>query len=118
MLVLVVKFDVLVTESHLTEDVTSGEVAVKGYISYNIARKDGKSGERASGGTLIYFSENLNVYERDNLKVSTELETCWVDITVNSQRLLIGCLYRQPGTNVSFYDKLKTPFGSNEITLW
>ena len=102
----VVKFDILaVTESHLTKDVASGEIAVKGY---NIARKDRKSGERASGGTLIYFSENLNGYERDNLKVSIELETCWVDITVNSQKLLIGCLYRPPGTNVSFYDKLKT----------
>ena len=75
----VVKFDILaVTEFHLTKDVTSGEIAVKGY---NITRKDRKSGERASGGTLIYFSENLNAYERDNLKVSTELETCWVDIT-------------------------------------
>ena len=88
-----------------TKDVTSGEIAVKGY---NIARKDRKSGERASGGTLIYFSENLNAYERDNLKVSTELETCWVDITVISQKLLIGCLYQPPGTNVSFYNKLKT----------
>ena len=99
LLLSVVKFDILaVTESHLAQDVTSGETAVKGY---NIARKDRKSGEGASGGTLIYFSENLNAYERDNLKVSTELEVCWVDITVNSQKLLIGCLYRPPGTNVN-----------------
>ena len=106
MLLSVVKFDILaVTESHLTGNVTSGEIAVKGY---NIARKDRKSGERASGGTLIYFSENLNAYEWYNLKVGAELETCWVDITVNSQKLLIGCLHRSPGTNVSFYNKLKT----------
>ena len=85
LLLSVVKFDIFaVTESHLTKDVTPREIAVKGY---NIARKDRKSGERASGGTLIYFPENLNAYERDDLKVSTELETCWVDITVNSQTL-------------------------------
>ena len=89
----------------MTKDVTPGEIAVKGY---NIARKDRKSGERSSGGTLSYFSENLNGYEHDDLKVSTELEACWVDITVNSQKLLIGCLYRPTGTNVSFNDKLKT----------
>ena len=104
LLLSVVKFDILaVTESHLTKNVTPGETSVKGY---NIARKE--SGERASVATLIYFSENLNAYERDNLKVSTELETCWVETTVKSQKLLIGCLYRPPGTNVSFYDKLKT----------
>ena len=102
----VVKFDILaVTESHLTKDVTPEEIAVKGY---NIARKDRKSGERSSGGILIYFSDNLNAYESDDLKVRTELETCGVYIIVNSRKLLIGCLYRPPGTNVSFYDKLKT----------
>ena len=102
----VVKSNILaVTESNLTKEVTPGEIAVKGY---NIARKGRKSGERASGGTLIYFSENLNAYERDDLKISTELGTCWVDITVNSQKVLIGCLYRSPGANISFYDKLKT----------
>ncbi len=57
LLLSVVKFYILsITESHLTKDVKSGEFAVNGYI---IARKDRKSGERASGGTLIYFSENF-----------------------------------------------------------
>ena len=51
---------------------------------------------------MIYYSENLHVYERDDLK--TDIEAIWIDITVMSQKLLLGCIYRPPD-DYTFYDK-------------
>lgn len=44
----------------------------------------------------------MHVHERDDLK--TDIEAIWIDVTIKSQKLLLGCVYRPPD-DYSFYNK-------------
>lgn len=57
------------------------------------------------GSCLICYSESINVYHRDDLKA--DIEAVWIDITVKSQKLLLGCVYR-PSDDYDFYNKFYT----------
>lgn len=47
-------------------------------------------------GCLIYYAENLDAIERDDLKDLSTVEATWLDVTVCSQKILRGVAYRQP----------------------
>ena len=55
-------------------------------------RSDGRKG----GGSLIYYAEDLNAYERKDLSDKSPIEAVWVDISLHSQKLLVGSIYRPP----------------------
>ena len=77
---------------------------------YKIARSDRNNGKKG-GGCARYFSEDLNAYEKVELNGKDDIESVWIDITIDSQKLLLGTIYR-PQDNISFYDnlhKLKEP---------
>ena len=96
------KFDILgITESHLDKDVMNDDIFVDGY---KIARSDRNNGKKG-GGCAIYFSEDLNAYEKVELNGKDDIESVWIDITIDSQKLLLGRIYR-PQDNISFYDNL------------
>ncbi|CAH3165781.1 unnamed protein product, partial [Pocillopora meandrina] len=60
-LLLSMNFDILaITESHLGKDITDDEIAITGYKTARCDRNDGRKG----GGTVIYFAEYLDAYER------------------------------------------------------
>ena len=67
-----------------------GEISVDGY---KIARLDRT--HKSGGGCMIYFSNNLSCFERSDLLF--DIEAVWIDITCDSQKFIIGCIYRPPG---------------------
>ena len=96
-----VKFDLLgITETHLTDDISNNLIKI---IGYDLARRD-RSGSKG-GGVVIYFREDLNVYEDLKWNVDQELEAVCLNITIRSQSTLIGCLYR-PSKSTTFFNFL------------
>ena len=53
------------------------------------------------GGVAIYARENLNIWERDDLKsVSNHYESVWVEIEVEkSKNIVCACIYRHPNSD-------------------
>ena len=92
------KLDILaITETHLDDETPTEEITITGYQVARLDRKD-----QQGGGCIIYYSECLHVYERDDLK--SDIEAIWIDVTVNAQKLLLGCVYRPPD-DYTFYNK-------------
>ena len=92
------KLDILaITETHLDDETPIEDVMITGY---QVARLDWKDQE--GGGCIIYYSESLHIHKRDNLK--TDIEAIWIDVTMKSQKLLLGCVYRPPD-DYTFYNK-------------
>ena len=84
-----VNFDIFaITETHLSSSIPNEEINIDGY---HLVRTDRK--KKKGGGTMIYYKENLNVIE---MNISASYESTWIDITIKSQHLLIGCIYRPP----------------------
>lgn len=98
-----------ITESHLSEDISDVEIAITGYKTALRDRNDGRKG----GGTIIYFAEYLDAYERHDINVNNSLEAAWIDITVASQRLLVASMYRPPD-NTTFLNQ----FSSTLDRIW
>ena len=109
-LLLSINFDILaITESHLSEDISDDEIAITGYKTARRDRNDGRKG----GGTVIYFAEYLDAYERQDIDVNNSLEAAWIDVTVASQRLLVASMYRPPD-NTTFLGR----FSSTLDRIW
>ena len=90
------RLDVLaITETHLRGDINSSEISVDGY---KIARLDRTY--KSGGGCVIFFSNNLCCYERPDLL--SAIEAVWIDITCDSQKHLVGCIYRLFQTTLIF----------------
>eukprot|EP00112_Aurelia_sp_Birch-Aquarium-sp1_P018583 Seg4452.4 transcript_id=Seg4452.4/GoldUCD/mRNA.D3Y31 product="hypothetical protein" protein_id=Seg4452.4/GoldUCD/D3Y31 len=90
-----VNFDIFgVTETHLKENIPDDMISVENYrIS---GRKDRKG--KVGGGVLVYMKENLEFstvteFSNDNLEAS------WINVTMRSQKVLFGCIYRPPTDN-------------------
>ena len=95
-LLLTLKFDVLaITETHLRCRTKDADI----YIPANkIARRDRSDGRKGGG------SEDLNAYDSSELSSNSSLEAAWIDLSLHSQRLLIGSIYRPPDCS-SFFDE-------------
>ena len=92
-LLFAVKFDILaISETHLRSSIKDSSIFIPGY---KIARRDRSDG-RKGGGSLIYYAEDLNAYERKDLSDKSPIEAAWVDISLHSQQLLVGSIYRPP----------------------
>lgn len=102
------KIDVLaITETHLGDNTTNDEIYIDDYL---LARKDRKGKSDHWGGTVIYYKQDLNMYEIDI--PDNNLEAIWMELIVKSQKLLIGCVYRPPKekTFVSNFRKIAESF--------
>lgn len=105
-----IKFDILaITESHLNNNISNIDITIAGY---KIARNDRKDG-RKGGGSVIYFADHLDAYERSDINSHVSLEASWIDITIKSQKLLIGSIYRPPDSSTFL-----TNFASTIDRIW
>ena len=94
------KLDVLaVTETHLHEKIKDDDLHIDNYC---IGRHDRQNSDNCWGGSLIYFRQEIDGFEREDLKRKSDIEASWIEITVSSQKLLIGSVYRQPH-DLNFY---------------
>ena len=97
-------FDVLaITETHLHKVITDDQLSIEGYKS---ARKDRENTENNWGGCMIYFKEELNGFEREDLNADSSIESAWIDLTISSQKILIGSVYRQP-SDTNFFQNFQ-----------
>ena len=73
-LLFAVKFDILaISETHLRSSIKDSSIFIPGY---KIARRDRSDG-RKGGGSLIYYAEDLNAYERKDLSDKSPIEAAW-----------------------------------------
>lgn len=104
-----VSFDVLaITETHLHKNITDDQVSIEGYRT---ARKDRENSENNWGVCMIYFKEDLNGFEREDLKINSSIEAAWIDVTISSQKILVGAVYKQPSDKI--FPKLSNILGTN-----
>ena len=84
------RFDLFaVTETHLNEeDHNDEDLEIDNYFFF---RKDRKT--NSWGGVLVYYKSNLIINE---IEVDTNIESLWMEGIVNSQKYLLGCIYRPP----------------------
>ena len=95
------KFDILaLSETHLHKNVSDSLIQIDGY---QIARLDREQTNKKLRGCLIYFKNTLDAFERLDLKGHSNTESVWIEITAQSQKLLLGCTYRPPD-DLGFYD--------------
>ena len=57
---------------------------------------------RKGGGSLIYFAEDLNAHNLSELSSNSSLEAAWIDLSLHSQQVLIGSIYRPSDCCFSF----------------
>ena len=72
---------------------------------YSMERQDRKG--KGGGGCLIYFKGKLTVVPfSDDIDEFREVESAWIEVSIMSQKFLLGALYRPP-TDFSFYGNLQ-----------
>ena len=72
---------------------------LKATASHKMIEKNGKS---PWGGCLIFFADHLAAFERQDLNSFTSIESSWIEVSIDSQKLLIGTVYRPPSAPISF----------------
>lgn len=103
MLLTICHIDILgVTETHLHEEITDVEIFIEGY---QISRRDRQ--HKIGGGCLVDYKANLDFVPKPEL-TGEYIEAVWLEVTLRSQRLLIGNVYRAPDNNEFYYDFKQT----------
>ena len=76
-----------------------GELSAKGLTGYDLRHRDRLDGR--GGGVPIYVRSVLDSVElMDGSLRGESVEHIWCRVTVNGERVLIGCMYRPPnGSN-------------------
>lgn len=92
---------VLLCETFLHE---KSKVVVPGYKYYGHVRSKGKS----RGGVCILIRDNLTYIECPDLEVFVEgqFETCFVELRSKQRPIIIGSMYKVPGTSEREFLKL------------
>ena len=88
------------TETHLTEDISNELIRILGH---NMVRRDRSNGSKG-GGVVIYYRDNLNIFEDLKWNIHQDFEAVWLNITIRSQSTLLGCLYRPPKSTMFYSD--------------
>jgi hypothetical protein len=113
---------VVVVETFLDSSVKDGAdcISIPGYSL--CCRKD-RPGDTGWGGIAAYCADGIAIHH-DTKHDPTDLELMWFTVALNSQKLLIGALYRPPSANsdaIEYFDsttlsKMKE-FGANSVML-
>ena len=90
------------TETHLNPDIVDSDLIIDNYSS-EFDRLDRRTGP--GGGIIIYHKNNISVKRRPDLE-HLNLEMLWIEIQINTHKLLLGCIYRPPDSLVNYWDDL------------
>ena len=91
---------VALTETHLTDIIEDKTIKIKGY---DIIHSDCR--DRWGGGRALYYKDHLEAAKMPKYQPN-DLEALWVEITLSSQQLLLGTVYKPPDQN-HFYARIK-----------
>ena len=90
-------------ETWLTDDVSSGEIAIPHFLLH---RKD-RTGEKKGGGVAVYSHESVGASRRHDLE-DDALEIMWMEVQCKKQqKMMIGCFYRPPSLSVEHWHILE-----------
>ena len=92
---------ILISETHLNEDVKSDDLLLKGY--QKPVRRDRN---RHGGGVAIFVKSNIYFCVKPEFN-SDEIEILWIEICISNMRAMVGVLYRPPQSNVSYWQKFE-----------
>ena len=88
-----------ISETWLDEGVTNGELEIAGFRSYRRDR-DGRG-----GGVIVYVSDDVKGMRRHDLE-NDEIEAVWIQVKMRRRHVLIGNVYRPPGTRDTWMESL------------
>ena len=96
------KLDIMgLCETKLTDDLTD-LYNIPGFnMFYN-------NKSRNSGGLMLYINDNFSSFKRNDLECRFDyIETLFVELSINDKNVLVGQIYRRPGSNFNdFLEKL------------
>lgn len=95
---------ICLTESHLNDTVIDSDLCLE-HFSSKLLRKDRHL--RPGGGILRYHKENVIVKRRDDFETN-DLEVLWTEIVFGNSKVILGCIYRPPDSNIDYWNKLDT----------
>ena len=96
-------FDIVaLSETWLKTSINNAEISIP---NYSITRQDRQ--DKSGGGTTIYVRDGLPYRTRTDL-TTTNMETCWIEITRTKTKPLFICsVYKPPNSRVdNFIDEL------------
>lgn len=115
------KYDMLLfAETRLMDDLND-LYRIQGYNLYSNPRNT------AGGGVAMYIRENFIVSLIEDFLISNEiLESIFVQFSLNSNRYIVGCVYRPPSGNIGDFlimysdllSKIKLMFSSYKIYIY
>ena len=89
-----------IAETWLNDTVADGELEIPNFV---IVRKDRP---HTGGGVAIYCHKLLSFVRHPDLE-SDDLEVKWLKIRGHGHEKLVGCIYRPPDTQVSYWGRLE-----------
>ena len=64
---------------------------------------------RIGGGVVVYIRDNISFKRRQDLEINT-LEAVWVEVSLKSNTILIGGVYRPPNSTVEYLNLISESF--------
>ena len=102
-----IKLDIIgISETKIIKDVNpTYDINLKGYNCFFTPTESNK------GGTIIFFNENINAKQRNDLEnklyVSKMLESTFIEINNKGKKnIIIGCLYKHPSMDIDDFNSL------------
>ncbi|MBM6549288.1 RNA-directed DNA polymerase [Streptococcus dysgalactiae subsp. equisimilis] len=68
-------------------------------MGYNVLLRNQPN--RRGGGCLAYIKKSLHPSELNHPVLDHVSDSIWFSVPLNNQELVVGCIYRQPGQNIS-----------------
>ena len=102
-----INIDILcLTETWLHDMICDREVQIDGYVLIRRDRNINKKG----GGVCIFIHNTISFSERSDL-LDDIIEAAWIELTLKSTQIIIGCMYRPPNSDCNYFNKMLDIFG-------
>lgn len=99
-------FDIiLVTETWLSERTPSDVISLAGYQSFRTNRFN-----QRGGGCMAYVKHEFTVSILSHSALDAVPDSLWLQLSLASQILYVGCIYRPPGRNYADFDRIVDAF--------
>ena len=84
----------------------SGNAEINGYKLYRCDRETSRG-----GGVCVYVKDTILSSESQLIEAYESFEAIWLDIKVENERLLVGCVYRSPSCPLDSGADFRSCFG-------
>lgn len=92
---------ILFTETSLHEDIFDNELGIPDYVIYRSDRRPATSEHQRLGGAMIAVHRSISSKVMDTF--TDNLESIFVQIYTIKQKILIGCIYLPPQSDLNLY---------------